>query len=361
MNAILAAVRRRSVPILAIAIIVGLGVAHWKVRRESKAAAAQAYELGISQGLQHACTTLDPIGEAPFFIFEELEIPWATLVPNLTLAYGLEPVKPWTVPAVCGTFPINGDRPPAGEVKFDGERLRFSKPGEYYLRTTVGDFKLLILDRRAPGDDHAMAIAAFVARNTVASMADARTIQPNYRCFNYQRPDKALRKFFASDQPLGFQCGYAAEFLNFVLHTKGYQVRRVQLCNEKGSAHIISEVFLPGARRWVAVDPMYGAVPVDRQGTLLSVAAVAKLIRERPEEISVKDLAHKRWLKSPFGNFMHEFTWTRDLLDGPCVEPAGYCTMLRECTVQYWCVEYDRLFRWGKTSKFSWDGRDLGI
>ena len=107
--------------------------------RTNKAAAAQAYELGISQGLQHACTTLDPIGEAPFFIFEELEIPWATLVPNLTLAYGLEPVKPWTVPAVCGTFPINGDRPPAGEVKFDGERLRFSKPGEYILRAQSND------------------------------------------------------------------------------------------------------------------------------------------------------------------------------------------------------------------------------
>jgi len=360
MNAIVAGVRRQSVPILVIAIIAGLGVAHWKVRRDGKAAAAQAFQSGVAQGLEYACTTLDPIGEEPFFIYDQLTIPWASLVPNLGLVYGPEPVKPWTVPAVCGTFPINGERPPTGEVKCQGEGLSFSKPGEYYLRTTVGDFKLLILDPRTSGDEQAMAIAAFVARNTVASMADARKIQPNYHCFNYQRPDKALRKFFASDQPLGFQCGYAAEFLNFVLHTKGYQVRRVRLCNEKGPSHIISEVFLPGSHRWVAVDPMYGAVPVDREGTLLSVAAVAKLIRQRPEEISVKDLAHKRWLKSPFGNFMHEFTWTRDLLDAPCVDPAAYCRMLRECTLQYWYVEYDRLFRWARVSKFSWDGRDLG-
>jgi len=83
-------------------------------------------------------------------------------------------------------------------------------------------------------------------------------------------------------------------------------------------------------------------------------------LRQQPGEVVVKDIAGKRWLKSPYGNFMHQFTWTPDLLAAPCVEPAKYLDMVRNCTVEYWCIDYDRLFRWSKTSKYSWDGRDLG-
>ena len=364
-----AGLRRHGLLIVALLAIVGLSAAFWNYRKESKRRVdeaeqrvSRAFQSGVNRGLEYACTTLDPIAKEPFLIFDELTVPWSSLVPGLTLAYGPErdPVRPWTVPAICGTFPINGQPPPAGEIKCGGENLRFSKPGEYYLRTTVGDFKLLLLDPRATRDDHAVAIAAFVARNTVASMADARRIQPNYGYFEYHRPDKALRKFFASDQPLGFQCGYAAEFLNFVLHRRQFRVRRVQLCTEKGPAHIVSEVFLPDSQRWLAVDPMYGVVFVNREGVLLSVKEAAKLLRERPDEVCVRDMAGKRWLKSPFGNFMHEFTWTPALLDAPCVEPAKYLAVLRELTVEYWYVEYDDLFRWSRVSKYSWDGRSLG-
>ena len=368
MKALAAAFRRHSLLLVALVVIAALSASFWSNRKRSKQRlaeveqqAAQAYQSGVSQGIEYACTTLDPIANEPFFIFDELTIPWASLVPNLALAYGpdRDPAKPWTVPAVCGTFPVNGRPPPAGEVKSEGESLRFSKPGEYYLRTMVGDFKLLLLDPRAKRDDQALAIAAFVARNTVASMADARKIQPNYGYPGYHRPDKALRKFFASDQPLGFQCGYAAEFLNFVLHKMDFQVRRIQLRTEEGAGHIISEVFLPVSRRWVAVDPMFGVVLSNRDGALLSVKEIAKLIRQRPDEVAVKDIAGKRWLKDPFGNFMHEFTWTPDLLDAPCANPADYRKMALSYTFQYGSMEYDRLLRWTKVAAFSWDGRKL--
>ena len=368
MKAVAAVVRRHSLLLVALVVIVALSASLWNYRKKSKQRlaeaehrAAQAYQSGVSQGIEYACTTLDPIAKEPFFIFDELTIPWASLVPNLALAYGRErdPIKTWTRPALCGTFPINGRAPPAGEVKSEGENVRFTTPGEYYLRTTVGDFKLLLLDQRVKRDDQAMAIAAFVARNTVASMADARKIQPNYGYCEYHRPDKALRKFFASDQPLGFQCGYAAEFLNFVLHKMDFQVRSIQLRTEEGPGHIISEVFLPEAQRWVAVDPMYGVVLSNRDGVLLSVEEIAKLIRQRPDEIAVKDIAGKRWLKYPLGNFMHEFTWTPDLLEAPCVDPAKYRKMARDYTFQYAYMEYDRLFRWTKVVAFSWDGRKL--
>lgn len=369
MKALTAALGRHGLPIALLAAIVVLGVAFWKVHRDGKRRLAEAeqrtseaYRAGMTQGIEYACTTLDPIAREPFLIFDELTIPWARLVPGLALAYGPEkdPAKPWTVPAVCGTFPVNGQPTPAGEVKSEGESLRFRKPGEYYLRTTVGDFRLLLLDTHAKRDDHAMAIAAFVARNMVSSMSDARKIQPNYGYYEYHRPDKALRKLFASDQPLGFQCGYAAEFLNFVLDRRGFQVRRIWLRTEKGGAHFISQVFLPDRGKWAAVDPMYGAILTSRQGDPLSIEEVAKLLRQQPGEVVVKDIAGKRWLKSPYGNFMHEFTWTPDLLAAPCVEPAEYLDMVRNCTVEYWCIDYDRLFRWSKTSKYSWDGRDLG-
>jgi hypothetical protein len=359
MKAIAAGLRRHGLLIAASLVIAGLSAKRRLAAAEQKA--AQAFQAGVNRGLEYACTTLDPISSEPFFIFDDLSVPWASLVPNLALVYGPEkqPTKQWTTLAVCGTFPVNGQPPPAGEVKSDGENLCFSKPGEYYLRTTVGDFKILLLDRQAKADDRAMAIAAFVSRNNVASMADARKIQPNYGYYMYQRPDKALRKFFASDQPLGFQCGYVAEFLNFVLHKKNFQVRRIQLLTEKGPGHVISEVFLPDSRRWVAVDPMYGAVLVNREGMLLSIEQLAKLTREQPGQVSVKDIAGKRWLKYPFGNFMHEFTWTPDVLDAPCVDPAKYCEMVRDCTFQYWYMEYDELFRWAKVDKFSWDGQKL--
>ncbi len=369
MKAVAAGLRRHGLLIVALLTIAGLSAAFGTYRDRAKRRlaaaeqeAAQAFQAGVNRGLEYACTTLDPIASEPVLIFEELTVPWASLVPGLTLAYGPErnSAQPWTVPAVCGTFPVGGEPPPAGAVKSEGENLCFSKPGEYYLRTTVGDFKVLLLDKRANRDDHAMAIAAFVSRNTVASMADARKIQPNYGCYEYLRPDKALRRFFASDQPLGFQCGYAAEFLNFVLHTKKFQVRRIQLCTEKGPAHIISEVYLPDARRWVAVDPMYGAIFTTREGAPLAVEQVARLLRQHPEQLAVKDLAGKRWLKHPFGNFMHEFTWTPALLDAPCVEPTKYLATVRDCTAQYWYIEYDDLFRWSKVSRYSWDGRSVG-
>jgi hypothetical protein len=368
MKAVAAVFRRHSLLLVALAVIVALSASFWSYRKRSKQRladveqqAAQAYESGVTQGLQYACTTLDPIAEKPFFIFDELAISWATLVPHLNVLYGAEkdPTKPWTVPAVCGTFPINGQRPPSGEVKSEGGNLFFSRPGEYYLRTTVGDFKLLILDRRAKRDDQAMAIAAFVAKNTVPSMADARKIQPNYRYYPYHRPDKALRKFFATDQPLGFQCGYAAEFLNFVLHKMDFQVRRIQLRTEEGAGHIISEVFLPECRKWAAIDPMYGAAITNREGVPISVEEIAKLARERPDEITVQDIAHKRWLKWPYGNFMHEFTWTPDLLAGPCVDPAKYHEAIRNYSFECYFIEYDQFFRWTKACEFARGGRTL--
>jgi len=361
MKGIVAGFRRHGVLALAVLALAVLGAAHWKYRKAHNRAVAEAYESGVSQGLVYARTTLDPIAEAPLLIFDHLGIAWADLVPNLTQVYGLERVaaKQWTVPAVFGTFPVNGEAPPSGEVRTTADALTFSQPGEYYLRTTVGDFKILILDKQANRDGHAMAIAAFVARNIVPSMADARKIQPNYSYYDYQRPDKALKRFFATDQPVGFQCGYATEFLNFVLVRRGFQVRRMWLHTEQGGAHFVSQVFLPDSGRWAAIDAMYGALLTNRQGEPLSVEEVAKLLRERPEEVAVKDIARKRWLKYPYGNFMHEFTWTPALLDAPCVKPAEYCAMIRDCTVRYWCIEYDDVFRWRIASKSSWDGKSL--
>jgi hypothetical protein len=361
MKPVPAALRRHGLAVLAVIAVGILGVKHWSYTLASKHRERDAYDLGVKRGLEYACTALDPIAEEPFLIFDNLVISWESLVPNLAIVYGANqnPATPWTVPEVCGTFPVNGEKPPAGEVRTEGENLRFSKAGEYYLRTTVGDFKILILDRNGKRDEQAMAIAAFVSRNTVASMTDARKIQPNYSYADYSRPDKALRKFFASDQPLGFQCRYSAEFCNYVVHKRGFEVRKVWLRTGKDGAHFISEVFLPDLAKWVAVDSMYGVVFTDRSGGFLSVVEAAKLVHEHPEQVTVRDIAQKRWLKPPFGNFMHDFTWTPAILAEPCCNPNEYLAMIRRCTQQYWLMEYDRQFRCARVEKYAWNGTNL--
>ena len=161
----------------------------------------------------------DPFPERPVFIFARDVVTWDELVPNLEATYGRVPRE------VLDTFPVPGNF--AGTdldlVSWDSERIRFVEPGEYYLHTRVGFFKILILPE---GDDEqVLAIARFVTRNSSTARPTPARSSPTSG--TTPSPPTAARTLFASDQ-LRLHCGYLSMFLGHLLGGRA-TARLVQL------------------------------------------------------------------------------------------------------------------------------------
>lgn len=327
-----------------------------------KNAKSDGYQAGLLRGTELARSSIDPLSETPFFIFEKPQVLWATLAPHLEVAFpaGMKIEK-----RVVATFPIPGnyDGSDISKVVFDAEQLSFPGPGEYYLRTTVGCFKILILDPAASQDDRILAMARFVARNIVHSKADAGEIQPHYNYYPYHRPDRLLKKFFATDQPLKLHCGHAAEFLNYILSREGIQVHRIHLHNSEKppKGHLVSEAFFPGLAKWGMLDPDYGAFAVDKNGRILSIKEVAELTRADLSGVTSVDMAGKCRLKGDYNTvpYCPDFSWTPDKSATRMVENDAYRKVLRDYTHEYGILEYDRFFQWCKADRFTWDGKPV--
>ncbi|MBS3821136.1 MAG: hypothetical protein GVY16_08810 [Planctomycetes bacterium] len=292
---------------------------------------------------------IEPMAERPFFIFERTRIPWDALAPNARTAYGGRlPTK------VFGTFPIIGTQSDTWQaVRTDDRGLTFPGPDEYYLRTGLGCFKILILDPKTGPDAHALAVGQFVSRNVVHATADAAFCQPDPLLVTVQQPDKLLRRFFASDQPLKVYCHHSAEFVSYLLHRLGYRTRQVQLYDDRDGKllgrHTVAEVFLPEAKQWVMLDADYGAIVRDSEGRVLGVADIAAMTHGHASGgLTVDDLAGKVRLKEGYSThplYSPQFAWTPETMtDKPILVPGKYLTLLGEITDQYWILEHDANF-----------------
>jgi hypothetical protein len=316
------------------------------------AATHRAFQQGIEKGIAYTKTSLDPLGDNPLLVFQSTTLSWTDLAPNLDQAL-VGHLKD-TPLQVVGTFPVPGryEGSDIAGIRVDRERLTFPRHGEYYLRTTIGNLKLLLLDPKEPADGHALAVARFVSRNCVHSLADERLIVPNKFYYDYHRPDKALPKLFLSDQPLALHCGYVVDVLNYVLRKAGFDVQRVQLLAEGGSqGHLVGQVYLPAAKKWAMIDPDYGAIVRDRAGRWLSVQEIAEAARRgNVSEVFVVDIGNKRWLKDDYNlpsHFMSPFTWRVDTMtDHRTIQEDQYRGMMRQYTHEIWLYEYDEVFQW---------------
>ena len=92
----------------------------------------------------------DHIGEEPVFIFSSKEVLWKELAPKLDDIYGIGVKK-----QVLGSFPVphNYGGTDISTIKSNSQKLIFPEYGRYYLHTTIGFFKILLLDPQASQDE----------------------------------------------------------------------------------------------------------------------------------------------------------------------------------------------------------------
>jgi hypothetical protein len=312
---------------------------------------------GIQKGIALTVRSVDPLTSSPFFIFRKRVVAWAELAPDLEVALAGHLRN--TPLEIAGTFSVPGDYDGSdlSGVTADDTSLTFPRYGEFYLRTTIGNLKLLLLDPALSADQQIVGIGRFVSKNCVHSLADGRLIQPNLGYYPYQRPDKLLRKFFASDQPLALHCGYVVEFLNYVLRTAGFQTQRVQLYTEDRKAgHIVAQVRDPQSERWILIDPDYGAIVRGEDRRCLSIQQVQKFVAEgRADRLCVEDVGNKCWVQADYNlpsQFMPPFAWTVDAMSfDRAVVPEQYQSMLGKYTREIVVYEYDQTLAWHEVER----------
>lgn len=296
----------------------------------------------------------DHIGNHPFYIFTGKHVAWATLAPKLHEIYGEVDKK------IIGTFPVphDYDGSDISQIKTDNKNIYFPSYGPFYLHTTIGYFKILLLDPQASEDEKILAVGSFVAGNVVHSLADARKIYPRYRGGPFTT-DRLLKTFFAGNQPLKLHCEYISGFLALVLSKLNYRVELVQLhTQDKKNGHIVMQVFLPEQNKLAMIDPDYGAITRDKSGKVLSIQEIAVRLREKPDAVVIEDIGNKTWLQNIYDQVepMPDFSWTPDKSGKvKTAEKESYRQMMKDFTAEYW--RYNRNNgKWGRSKKFRWDG-----
>jgi hypothetical protein len=340
---------------LCVLFTIGISLTTWKaVSYRSELNKLQIAITHTDESIQNS----DHIGDRPIYIFMSKEVGWKDLAPCLEIIYGKSVEK-----KVGGTFPVphNFNGTDITDITSDNERIYFPSYGKFYLHTTVGFFKILLLNPEISEDDKILSIASFVSGNSVHSHADARKICPTYSEAIY-KPDRLLKTFFASDQPLKLHCGYIARFLAFLLSQQGYRVQLIQLLTEdREKGHIVMQVFLPEMNKFAMIDPDYGAIVRDNSQNILSIQEIANLVRKEPNSILIEDIGNKNWLKAIYNNPepMPDFAWTPDKSGKVrMVGKEHYLQVLKDYSAVYWI--YDKgVDEWKRPDKFHWDGSAL--
>ncbi len=283
-----------------------------------------------------------------FFIFDTVEVSWNNLAENFDEVVN----KPLGYPKffdikkkvfVGSSFPIPGNYKGSdnAHITYNDESINFGRPGEYYIRTSLGSFKVLILDNSKTKDEQALSIGSFVSRNSLNCFADAYKIRPYPQSYNYHRPDKLLKKFFSSDQPIALHCGGMADFLNHILWKKGYRVQRVHI-----GTHVVSHVFFPDKKKWVMIDADDGFIIQDDKEKYLSIEEIINT----DSELHLVDIGGKKALKDGYSLYIYtpEFTWTVDKMeDRPLLEEERYIGIMKNPIDGRVIInEYDKHFSW---------------
>lgn len=338
---------------LYIALLLIAAVAVWKAV-DYRFKNHDLHESLLEAGRAGQIEPVSHLAEQPHFVFESLQVSWDQLAPRLAEIYGSRVEK-----KVVGTFPVPHDfaGTDVSAISFDQQTIRFPQYGPFYLHTTIGFFKILLLDPASSMDDKIIAISRFVSGNTVHSMADERRICPVFlgRIFT---PENLSIPFFASDQPLKLHCNSASRFLAWLLQQRGYDVRLVGLQTaDPVRGHFVIDVLLPTQNKFAMIDTDYGALMRAADGTPLSVREIAEYAaRNRIGELQVDDLADKHALKSIYNNAepMPGFTWTPDKSNSAnrFVEPEQYRQVWRDYSAH---VTYYRMRAgtWQESDKFS--------
>ncbi|HAU28592.1 MAG TPA: hypothetical protein DCW68_00560 [Rhodospirillaceae bacterium] len=266
--------------------------------------------------------------QPPMFIFRERFVPWSTFTRFLPEHIDASRLKP----LIAGRFfPIFDASGASSSPTASAEGIHFPSDGEYGLYTSLGTFRILIQDPQASRDDALMAIARFVARNTVHSNADHAQIM-----------DQELRrvlmgKLFLSDQPLALWCAESSMILSDVLRAMGYETRILSLDGPRYGGHGVLEAYFPDRKKWGMLDTDYGTFLADAEsGTILSMKEAAERLAKDPAQVSTGFLAHKKTLDSAFNltAYTPHFVWRTENLGGPMTTPDAYPDMMQDLSAR---------------------------
>ncbi len=293
----------------------------------------------------------DLIDKKPIFIFTDKQVDWKDLTPHLETIYGKNVTK-----NIVGTFPVphNYNGTDITKIISDNDKIYFPSYGRFYLHTTVGFFKILLINPNSSEDEKILDIASFVSGNSVHCKADERITNPITPGDRY-RISNLLRTFFASDQPLKLHCGHIATFLCYILFHQGYSVQLVQLQPENPkNGHVAMQVFLPTANKFAMIDPDHGAIVRDTAQNILSIQEIAVLVRKQPESFIIEDIANKNWLKGIYNNPepMPNFAWTPDKSGKErALIKENYIHLMKDYTAEYWIYDEDTNNAWKPPNK----------
>ena len=348
---------KSSIILLCVLLTAGIFFASWKAISYR----AKLHDLKSSLSRAQADGSMyqsDHIGEKPFYIFKGKEVKWRILAPQLEPIYGSNVDK-----KIVGTFPVPHDYEGSDitSIKSDGKMIFFPRFGRFYLHTTIGFFKILLIDPETSDDEQIISIASFVAGNAVHSKADDRKICPIYGKSIYT-PDRLLKTFFASEQPLKLHCGNISSFLALLLSKNGYHVQIIQLyTKDRKKGHVVMQVFLPVANKFVMIDPDYGAIVRDSSQQFLSIQEIADIVHKNTNSMVIVDIGNKTWLKKIYNAPapMPNFAWTPEKSGATkSVRRKNYIQVLKNYTAVYWIYDRSEADR-GEPKKFYWDGREL--
>jgi hypothetical protein len=255
--------------------------------------------------------TSNPVGLSPLLVFDEPTVAWDDLAP-----FGREAFPTLSRREIVGTFPVPGSIGGSGleAISATTTAITFPGPGAYYLYTTIGTFKILVVARGERHLDRILSVARFLAANSVHSRADSQLIQPIYGGQEIS-PKGLLYTLFATGQPLKLHCGDVADFLCWLLAQLGYCTRIVLLRSERTHGHVVSEVIDPDTGREFMIDCNKGFAVADRMtGEFLPIASIARRFRENPSDLVFVDLGACCFLMPRYNNPVYQgpFTWTPD-------------------------------------------------
>ena len=298
---------------------------------------------GYTKGVQFSWdqVMVEPVTERPFFIFKKRKLLWKDIAGNIDKVFKTH--QKYLKFDIVGTFPVPGNYKGSdnSEITWDQKKIVFPKSGEYYLRTTIGNLKILILDKDQSTEQEILTISSFVSKNTVHSISDGSITFLNELNRTRFDPEIWLRKFFFSDQPLCLHCGHNVRFLNYVLLKNGYKVRVAGLQKpDKTDGHALSEVFSPENNKWVMIDPDYGAIVRNEHGKWLSMKEISKMINDNlVSQLYITKLCNKKKIKAVYNldtPFMFSFAWTIDKMsDKDSIEEENYLKVMGYIYVKY--------------------------
>lgn len=249
-------------------------------------------------------------------IFDRLEIGWDELRPDSNWPPSLHFAALLKNPekVELGTFPTAG-RPRDGsnvsDIVVTADGMKFPSFGDWYVWCQIGIWKLHLCNRSDSEEDQVLKLCTFVAANSWHSAADFHLASPVNRNWPLDLT-RAWEKLFYSDQPVAFHCGQIVALLCRVLHAAGYSSRVIWLKNAKGNSHLVAEVWLPKARRWLFVDPDLGAV--FRAGHLLSLEEICSGHPFTWESFAFRFLSHKYNMQL---GFVGQITWRPEYMYDP--------------------------------------------